>query len=115
MDARGEDVEALGLGETLQCGEGGQAVESEKDAGDGAARAVVAHLLEKTGREVDGFEQIEESALGVGAGDDCFGGDFFAGGESDAGDRAVPDEDAHDFGVGTDFGAGLLHGGGEGV
>ena len=99
----------------FQRGEIREGVEREKNAGDDAARTVVAHLLKKTGREMDGFEEMEEGALGVGAGNDGLGGDFFAGRESDAGDGAVFDQDARDFGVGANFGAGVFGGGSEGV
>ena len=115
VDAGGEGVNALGFGEILERGECGKRVESEMDAGDDPAGAIVAHLLEKTGREMHGFDEMEESALGVGAGDDGFGGDFFAIGKRDAGDGAIFDEDAGDFGVGANFGAGLAGGSGEGI
>jgi hypothetical protein len=64
---------------------------------------------------VNGFEEIEERALGIRAGDDGFGGDFFAGRERYASDSAVFDENARDFGVGANFSAGFARGCGESI
>jgi hypothetical protein len=62
-----------------------------------------------------GLEELQKRAFGICAGDDSFGGNFFAAGECDTRHGAIFDEDARDFGVGTNFGTGLLRGGGKSV
>src|SRR5260221_11439256 len=58
---------------------------------------------------------MEESALGIDAGNHGVGGDFFATGEYEAGDSTILDANVANFGVGADFGAGLAGGFGEGA
>jgi len=57
---------------------------------------------------------MEEGAFGIDAGDDSFDGDIPRAAEHDTGDGAVFDADVLDFGVGANFGAGLLCGFGRG-
>src|SRR6202030_602636 len=57
-----------------------------------------------------GIEEMEEGALGIDAGDDGGGWEFFAVGEDEADYRAAFYADVADFGVGANFGAGLAGG-----
>jgi len=83
-----------------------QAIEREIDFGDVACGADVADAERECWVELGWIDEIEERALGVDAGDDGFGGDFFAVGENDCGDGVIFDADVLDVGLRADFGAG---------
>ena len=114
VDAAGERLDGtVGTDSVGERGKSREIVEREIDFGDGAAARMLRMRRAKVGSSCDGIDEIEEGALGVDAGDDGFGGDFFAVGEDEAGDGAVFDANVLDFGLRANFRAGLARGVGE--
>src|SRR5260221_331257 len=115
VDASGkrfeETVGGDGVGERWEIGE---ITEGEMNFGYGAIRTEVADAQSESRIELRGVEEMEESALGIDAGNHGVGGDFFATGEYEAGDSTILDANVANFGVGADFGAGLAGRFGEG-
>src|SRR5258707_5773634 len=107
-----ETVGGDGVGERWEIGE---ITEGEMNFGYGAIRTEVADAQSESRIELRGVEEMEESALGIDAGNHGVGGDFFATGEYEAGDSTILDANVANFGVGADFGAGLAGGFGEGA
>ena len=100
VDAAGERLdEAIGTHRVGERGKRRQIVEREIDLGDVAGGTDVANAQREGRIELRGIDEIEKGALGIDAGDDGFGGDFFAVGEDDAGDGAVFDANVLDFGL----------------
>ena len=62
------------------------------------------------GVELGRVEKIEESALGVDAGDYSVDGNFFTAGENDSCYVAIFDANVTHFGVGANFRAGMASG-----
>src|SRR5260370_1037473 len=60
--------------------------------------------------EMRRIDELEKGALGIEAGNDCIGGNFFAAREDEASDGAIFEVDVAGFGVGADFGAGMARG-----
>src|SRR5260221_1463912 len=116
VDASGkrfeETVGGDGVGERWEIGE---ITEGEMTFGDGSIRTEVADAQSESRIELRGVEEMEESALGIEAGNHGGGGDFFATGEYEAGDSTHLEANVANFGVGADFGAGLAGRFGEGA
>ena len=85
VDAAGEGLlRAVGTDGVGERGESREAIEREIDFGDVACGADVADAERESRIELRWIDEIEERALGIDAGDDGFGGDFFAVGENDS-------------------------------
>src|SRR5439155_16483503 len=116
VDAAGEGLEESvgsdGIGER---GKGRQAAKGEVDFGDGAVGTNIADAQGEGRIELRGIQELEEGALGVDAGNNSSGTNFFAVGENNGSDAAILDADVRDFGLRADFGAGLTRRFGEGV
>src|SRR5260221_5283278 len=116
VDASGkrfeESVGGDGVGERWEIG---QITEGEMTFAYVAIRTEVADAHSESRIELRGVEEMEESALGIDAGNHGVGGDFFATGEYEAGDSTILDANVANFGVGADFGAGLAGGFGDGA
>src|SRR5436190_20448766 len=77
---------------------------------DCSVGAIVAHLLKKTRIEFGGIDQLSESRLRIGVGDDCARAKKLSVSKQDALRLTVVNLDAVDFGAGTEFCAGFLRG-----
>ncbi len=111
VDAAGERFEeAVGGDGVGERGEGWEIAESEMNFRDGAVRTEIADAQSERRIDLRRIDEVEEGALGVEAGNDRIGGNFFAASEDEASDGAIFDADVADFGVGADFGADMARG-----
>src|SRR6267142_5680939 len=94
MDAAGERFERSLV--RIEGSKRGKPAEGEIDFGDVAIGAEIFHAIGEGGIELRSVHEIEKRALGIGAGDDGYDGDFFAVRENDAGDGAVLDSNVLD-------------------
>ena len=107
VDAAGEGLDrAVGADGIGERGESWEAIQREVDFRDVAGGADVADAKRECWVELRRINEIEERALGVDAGDDGFGGDFFAVGEDDSSDGVVLDSNVLDVSLRSNFGAG---------
>jgi len=96
-------------------GEFGKRVEGEIHFAGGAAILVAVNFFEEFGGKIFGVEHFDESEIGINAGRNDFGVDFFAGFENDSGGAAVACENFRDWSFHADFGAGFASGVADGV
>src|SRR5579863_1274176 len=108
VDAAGKRLPyAIGTHSIGERGKRRQIVQREIHLGDVAAGTDVADAQREGRIELRGIDEIEKGALGVDAGDDRLGGDFFSVGEDYGGDAAVLDANVLDFGLRANLGTGL--------
>jgi len=111
VDAAGKRLEkALG---GIERQESRQAAKSEMDFRDRAVGTKILDAVGKSGIEMRRIDELEKSALGVDPRDDGLDRDFLAIVEYDSCNGTVLDANLPDFGIGTNFGAGLFCGFGE--